>query len=106
MAKIDDNKLVEIAQVYNNQGRKAAYNEMTNSYGIKYPYAVLKRLKNHPNFTYDSANDCYQFQKKSDTEEIFISMDELCSPVQANHRQSLLIAFLSAFKSIYILHNK
>jgi len=88
MAKIEDSKLVEIAQIYNNQGRKAAYHLMESVYGIKHPYAVLKRIKKHAKFTYDNVNDCYQFQENSNTEEIFMSVDELCSPVQMHHQQT------------------
>lgn len=87
MAKIEDNKLIEITQIYNEQGRKAAYHLMTSVYEIKHPYAVMKRIRKHPKFTYDNVNDTYHYLEKTGAEEIFMSMDELCSPTQVKYGQ-------------------
>lgn len=87
MAKIKDDNLAQIAQVYNEKGRNAAY-ELIDTYGIKQPYAVMKRIKKHPDYTYDKVNDFYKYQKKSESEEIFMSIEELCSPLPENSRYS------------------
>lgn len=80
MSKIKDDELINVAQIYNDEGCKAAY-ELISNRGIKYPYAVIKRMKNHPRFVYDKDTDSFMHQDKSLSEDVFISMEELCSPV-------------------------
>ncbi len=87
MAKIKEETLAQIVDIYNEEGRKAAY-DFIDTYGIKQPYAVMKRIKNHPNYSYDAVSDHYTSQLKSNTDEIFMSMDELCSPLEEKGRQS------------------
>jgi hypothetical protein len=79
MSKVKDEHLIEIAQHYNNHGRMAAY-ELLAKYSIKYPSAVIKRLKNHSNFTYDKDRDCFMFDEKATADDVFMSMEDLCAP--------------------------
>ena len=80
MSKIKDDELISIAKTYNDEGCKAAY-ELIGNQGIKYPYAVIKRMKTHPKFVYDKDTDSFKQQDKSHADDVFISMEELCTPV-------------------------
>jgi hypothetical protein len=80
MSKIKDNELLSIAEVYNKNGREAAYASIE-GHGIKSPYAVIKRMKNHPNFIYEKETDTFSFQGKSESDAVFMTVDELCSQV-------------------------
>lgn len=80
MSKIKDSDLPKIAQLYNDEGREVAY-EFISKQGIKYPDAVIKRMKKHPKFTYNKATDAFLYQDKYHSDDVFMSMEELCTPV-------------------------
>ncbi len=80
MSKINDKELLNVAKIYNENGREAAY-AFIEDYGIRYPYAVIKRMKNHVNFIYEKESDTFSFQKKVESDAVFMTMDELCSSV-------------------------
>ncbi len=80
MSKIKDNELLNIAEVYNIKGREAAYASIED-HGIKYPYAIIKRMKNHANFIYEKETDTFSFQEKAENDAVFMTIDELCSLV-------------------------
>lgn len=80
MSKIKDAELISIVQKYNNEGRVAAY-ELISNHGIKYPFAIIKRIKNHPKFVYDKDSDSFTYQENSNKDNVFLSMEELCSHV-------------------------
>ena len=88
MAKIKESELINIAQIYNNEGRQAAY-KLIRSHEIKQPYAVLKRMKKHPNFIYDKGKDNFIYQDKAHSDDVFMSMEELCSPVNIEPIQKI-----------------
>jgi len=80
MSKINADDLIGIAQLYNNEGREVAYEFISNK-GIKYPYSVIKRMKTNPKFTYNKDTDSFKEQSKAHSDDVFMSMQELCSPV-------------------------
>ena len=80
MRKVKDSELTNIAKIYNEDGRQAAY-ELIRSHGVKQPYALLKRMKKHPKFVYDKDKDTFIYQDHSDSDDVFMSMEELCSPM-------------------------
>lgn len=88
MSKVNDEELNKIVHVYNSEGRIAAYDLLRSQYGVKYPYALLKRIEKNPKFEYNQADDCYLVHKEVDTNSIFMSMEELCSPMVPQHVQS------------------
>lgn len=71
----------EIIRIYNNDGVTEAYAYMRSQYGIKYPYSVIKRLKEGNNYHYDVNSD--KFTEATDSAEVldtvFLSLDELCA---------------------------
>jgi hypothetical protein len=81
MRKVNDEGLLKVVQTYNDEGRLAAYDLLRDHYGVKKPYYVLKRIQKNPMFEYDKEKDCYQIHDESKTDGLFMSMDELCSPV-------------------------
>lgn len=83
--KVKDENLKELAEIYNAQGRPAVYDRLNSSYDVKNPYFVFRRMCKHANLSYDSENDRFIIDKKQSTENIFMSMDELCSPIVPQH---------------------
>lgn len=81
MSKVRDEDLIKIIQVYNNEGRTAAYDLLRGQYGVKNPYFVIKRIEKNPRFEYNQDRDCYLVHSKSGADGVFMSMEELCSPV-------------------------
>jgi len=87
MAKVSNEELIKVVQVYNDEGRTAAYDLLRSQYGVKNPYFVIKRIKNDPRFEYNQDRDCYLVHCQVDTNDVFMSMEELCSPMVTKHVQ-------------------
>jgi hypothetical protein len=85
MHKIKDKELVNIAQMYNDEGRQAAY-ALISSYGIKQPYAVIRRMKKHPSFDYEKETDTFIYQDNPGSNDVFMSMEELCPSGQSKQK--------------------
>lgn len=79
--KINDSKLNELAQVYNEKGKKELYQLLRNQYGITHPYNVLQRMQSRQDLAYDVKQDRFLNQPGSTgPENVFMSMEELCAP--------------------------
>lgn len=86
MVKINDKNLPELAGIYNNSGKDALYRQLREKYGIKYPWSTLSRMKSIDGLGYDENTDKFTVTTISNTDEnLFMSMDELCSPVKPQH---------------------
>lgn len=85
MHKIKDKELGSIVQMYNDEGRQAAF-ALIKSYGIKQPYAVLRRMKKHPNFDYEKETDTFVYQDNPSSNDVFMSMEELCPTGQSKQK--------------------
>lgn len=83
MGKVRVEDLKKLAELYNSEGKGAVYALLRSQYGVKNPYYVLKRMCEHPELSYDEANDDFKINKVNNEDKIFMSMDELCSPVIA-----------------------
>lgn len=88
MAKVTEEDLFKVVQVYNDAGRAAAYDFLRSQYDVKNPYFVIKRIGKNPKFEYNEADDSYLLHKESDVAGVFMSMEELCSPVIPLHVQT------------------
>jgi hypothetical protein len=88
MSKVNDEEINKIVQVYNSKGRIAAYDLLRSQYGVKYPYALLKRIEKNPKFEYCQTEDRYQIRSEANAEGVFMSMEELCSPMVPQHVRS------------------
>lgn len=86
MVKIKDKNLPELAEIYNSGGKDALYQKLRESFGIKYPWSTLDRMKNIDYLGYNEATDRFSVEQCNQADEnLFMSMDELCSPVRPQH---------------------
>lgn len=71
----------EIIRIYNDNGITEAYAYMRSQYGIKYPYNVIKRLKEGTDYHYDIDLDKFTEAEiiADPVDDVFMSLDELCS---------------------------
>lgn len=81
MQKISNEELLKVVQVYNDKGKAATYDLLESRYNIKNPYFVMKRIKKDSRFEYNENQDHFELLGESDVSNIFMSMDELCSPI-------------------------
>jgi len=77
-AVIKSNDFPEIVQVYNNEGRKAAYRFIRDTYGVKNGCSVIHRIQAHSDYIYDEGQDKFVDRRDSAGDGAFLSLDELC----------------------------
>ncbi|SFQ43900.1 hypothetical protein SAMN04487928_14712 [Butyrivibrio proteoclasticus] len=75
MVKIKDRNLPELAEIYNSGGKDALYKKLRESFGIKYPWSTLDRMKNIDYLGYNEATDRFSVTRTN----------KLCSPVKPQH---------------------
>ena len=76
---IKESMFSEIIDLYNSQGRTAAYDLIRSKYGVKNPYSTMTRIKRSGIYTYNPDTD--QFVGgvgKSSPDSVFMDLDELC----------------------------
>lgn len=83
--KVKDEDLKELAELYNVQGKKALYGLLNSKYSIKNPYFVFRRMCETPELCYNSERKVFALDEKTGTEKVFLSIEELCSPVIPQH---------------------
>lgn len=84
--KVLDEELNALAVIYNENGRQALYEHLEEKYNISNPFFVLKRMKSKDWLNYDKEQDLFLLDSGLDNaEELFMSMDELCSPMRLKH---------------------
>ena len=93
MRVIDEKDFPAIIEIYNSKGRLAANAYIRESYGIKTPWSVMKRIRKAPGFEYDAEEDRFKSTDGRSDESIFMSMSELCgnrgnTSVSADHAAS------------------
>lgn len=69
----------EIIEIYNQNGRTAAYDCLRSRYGIKNPYFVLDRIKKSGKYHYETDTDQFISTAASTADDVFINLDDLCS---------------------------
>lgn len=81
----------EIVELYNNNGRPAAYAFLRSHYGLKNPYFVIKRIKECGEYTYDPDTD--RFSKAGDcaADTVFMNLDELCAAAEPNPKKPAIV---------------
>jgi len=81
--KVQEEDLMQIASIYNREGRIAACDYARSNYSIKQPYCLIRRLKNH--YEYDDNTDKFDVEDtKLVSENLFMSMDDLCNGSKEN----------------------
>ena len=78
MTVINESDFPEIVEIYNSNGRKAAYDYIRNTYGLKRPYFVIHRIENKSNYMLDKGNDQFVPKDRTEGEDLFMTIDELC----------------------------
>lgn len=80
MGKILDSGLKELAEIYNEKGKKELYSLLTKKYEIKNPTCVFNRMRKKPELAYSKEqNRFFTEQVTTNPEDVFMSMDELCT---------------------------
>lgn len=69
----------EIIEIYNQNGRTAAYDCLRSRYGIRNPYFVVNRIKKCGRYHYESDTDQFISAGASTADDVFINLDDLCS---------------------------
>ena len=87
--KVNEVQLKELAEEYNTIGKTALYKKLKIEYDIKNPVCVFKRMVNKPEFAYDIEKDQFTFSSINTGDNVFMSMDELCSPMVTKHASTL-----------------
>lgn len=77
---IEKEKLYELADIYNDQGKKEMYKIIRNELGIKNSSAFFKRMTEKDFLGYNTERDIFQFDQKEHEDSVFISLDTLCTP--------------------------
>ena len=83
--KVKDGNLKELAEIYNSKGRQAVYEILNSQYSVKNPYFVFRRMCEHPDLSYDPERDFFRIDETQSAENVFMSMEELCSPIIPQH---------------------
>lgn len=86
--KVSEEHLKELAEIYNSRDRQAVYEILNSQYNVKNPYFVFRRMCKHPDLSYDSERDCFRINETQRAENVFMSMEELCSPIITQHVSS------------------
>ena len=69
----------EIINIYNHDGKTAAYDVLRSRYGIKQPYFVMRRIRQCGQYHYDPKLDQFTSAAASISDDVFINLDDLCS---------------------------
>lgn len=80
MQKVTEYAMMELAQVYNTQGKQTMYQQLRDEYGIKQPGCFFRRMKAAAQLEYDEESDSFRIESEA-SGEVFMSMEELCAPV-------------------------
>lgn len=83
--KITDEELKELAELYNSEGKRAVYEVLKTRFRIKNPYEVVNRMRCKAQLCYDEEKDYFDIGNSVQPESIFMSMEELCSPIVPQH---------------------
>lgn len=76
--KVTPDNYPEIIEVYNSEGKTAAYDLIRSHFGIKNPTCVMKRMKQASELFYNAQSDRFETHKIKEEESVFLNLDELC----------------------------
>ena len=75
--KITPDKYPQIIEVYNTEGKTAAYDLMRSCYEIKNPTYVMKRMKADKSLGYNYDTDRFESNSRKE-DDIFLNLEALC----------------------------
>lgn len=82
--KLSEKDLLELAQIYNTSGKSTLIKILKEKYQIKNTYNTIKRLEKRNLIDLENGTD----KKTVTTDDIFMSMDELCAPIVKRHQRT------------------
>lgn len=85
MNKVPKTDYTAIAEMYNRDGRDATYEFIRERYGMNYPDRLVARIRKEPGFTYDYKEKRFTAVGTEEADQLFMSLDELCSPMVMTH---------------------
>lgn len=86
MSKIKNSELFMLAEIYNSDGKQELYKLAESKYHMSNPSSLLRRMKKKDTLKYNSDKDIFEFDNSEiKSENVFMSMDELCSPMVTTH---------------------
>lgn len=83
--KVKDEDLKELAEMYNANGKQTVYEMLRTRFQVKNPTCVFKRMTENPTLFYNAEKNCFETGKMQHSEDVFMSMEELCSPIIPQH---------------------
>ena len=83
--RITDDELKKLVELYNSEGKRAVYEVIKTKFNIKNPYQVVNRMRNKPSLYYNEEKDFFDIGNTVQPESIFMTMEELCSPIVPHH---------------------
>lgn len=86
--RISEQEFPDIVKYYNENGKSATYRFLADTYGMKNPGNVLKRIQRSGRYHYNSAADRYEQTDSTAEAALFMSIDELCSSAPTSARKS------------------
>ena len=85
MNKVPRTDYVEIAEMFNRDGHNATCAYIADRYGVKYPDNVLTKIRKDPAFEYDAKTKRFTETASNEADQLFMTLDELCSPMVTTH---------------------
>lgn len=83
--KVKKEDLKKLAELYNSDGKQAVYELLRSRFHVKNPTCVFKRMIENPELLYNAEKDHFETGKMQHSEDVFMSMEELCSPIIPQH---------------------
>lgn len=87
-AVIGEELFPEIIKQYNTCGKMSTYDYLRSKYGIKHPYFVINRIRECGKYTYNPETDQFSESCSSNTDNVFMDLDELCGTAVATVKSS------------------
>lgn len=95
--KVSEEELIKIANVYNTSGKDETTRILKEEYHIRYPWNVIKRLKDRNLISEGTRKE--EANVNINPDEVFLSMNELCIPTR-NKRTEILAINQSDSKAV------
>ena len=77
--KVTPDNYPEIIEIYNSEGKTAAYDLIRSQFGIKNPTCVMKRMKQIRELFYNPESDRFETHSFQEEEGVFLDLNELCN---------------------------
>lgn len=90
-AKVKPEDMHGLAEIYNREGDRALRETLCSQYGVRKPYAIVRKMKLSAELHYDEVSDRFLLDSGIvEGDGVFLSMDELCAGAKAgaskNHK--------------------